>query len=1016
MIPENYRNFLAIAKQLPQFIRDEESYQTFIYFLQSYYEWLSQPLNIENRSKNILNYKDIDNTLDEFEQFFFNEFLQYFPEDTLVDKRKLVKFSKEIYRRKSTPASFKFLFRSIYGSDCETTETEQFVLKASDGKWATSRTVKIDTLDSRFLKIDNYLVFGETSNATAKIEKSQVASKKIELFLSDINRSFISGETIRIVDSKMNDVIVDGSNLVSKIVGLVKSIIPNSRFKGLNYNVGDPVILFDGLNETIEDPIGATAEVGAVNPGTVGNITLKYGSQGFRPYPESEIVFIGGGPDVTVEATAAVTGVDISHPREIDLIMQDVIYPFRSIFLNEASYEFPTLPTANANTKLIDALHETSFTVYPIANVALFTGGAGYTKVPQVNVLSKYNVISNSATIIGTSSLEKLNILGDIEIVSGGIGYIVNNTINFINGSGVGAYANVTQVAANGAIEKIEYVRAPISVGQYPLGGMGYSILPTLTVNSVSGNGAILRINSILGDGESIGASTDDIGKVERINVIEEGEDYVHTPTVSLRVVDIILTGVSRTDQPNKNEIIYQGSESSPNFKANTYSLEIIDDVNDYYLGRFFNYSGTLDSEMILKADKTNQGDEFYQYTIVTDYNVGDFEDGVIFYGNGRAKANAFLLTGTTAYDGKYLNADGHLSSYCRLQNEVYNNYTYFIDVEKSFSSYKELVENLLNPAGSQFLGKHIIKNKEELNLQFITDSGYKTANLTSYANSSVNAVIISTETNGGNIVKFNNITPYVGVSNLSSIISPNNKVSIKNNSYSVYEYEIIIRKQEFITGFPSFGAIVYQGNGTNPSFYGKFHSATIINEKEKLYSIRLYDCYGTIYSQTYSQIYSDVELLNDKFYYYDVQTNYNESPYTDGYYSYNNREIYYSMVSNVYNSNNTIILKDHYLLRYNNVAYGYTTSNAFIITELTGHFDRINNGDYSSTKKLNDIVFSTDDIYIQNNSGVVVKSIDYNDGIIYCNKVLNSVGNSTSPTLLSVKRNFNSNEIFIEY
>lgn len=1016
MIPENYRNFLAIAKQLPQFIRDEDSYETFIYFLQSYYEWLAQPLNIEDRSKNILNYKDIDNTLDEFEQFFFNEFLQYFPEETLIDKRKLVKFSKEIYRRKSTPASFKFLFRSIYGSDCETTETEQFVLKASDGKWASSRTVKLDTLDSRFLRIDNYLIFGETSHATGKIEKSQVSSKKIEIFLSDINRGFISGETVRIVDSKLNDVIIDGSNLVSKIVGLVKSIIPNSRFRGLNYDIGDPVILFDGLNEAVDNPIGATATVGAVNPGTVGNITLKYGSEGFRPYPESEIVFIGGGDAVTVQATAAVTGVDISRPRELDLIMQDVIYPFRSTFLNESTYGFPAMPTANANTKLIDALHETSFTTYPIANVALFTGGSGYTKVPLVNVLSKYNIISNNASIIGTSSIEKLNILGDVEIISGGTGYVVNNTINFINGSGVGAYANVSQVSANGAIEKITYVRAPSTVGQYPLGGMGYSILPTLTVNSVSGNGAILRINSVLGDGESIKASTDDIGKVERIDVIEEGEDYVTTPKVSLRIVDMILTGVSRSDRPEKNELIYQGSVSSPSFKANTYSFEVIDEENDYYLGRFYNYTGTLNHNMSIKADKISSGDAFYEYDILDTYNINDFENGIIFYGNGRARANAFLLDGTTAYDGKYLNSDGHLSSYCRLQNEVYNNYTYFIDVEKSFSSYKELVQNLLNPAGSQFLGKHIIKNKEDIDLELVTDSGYKTANLTSYANSSVNAVIVSTQTNGGNIIKFSNITPYVGVSNLSNIISPNNKVSIKNNSYSVYEYEIVVKRPEFILSFPSFGARVYQGNGTNPSFYGKFHSAKIINEKEKIYSVRLYDCYGRIYAQTASQIYSDIETTNDKFYYYDVQTNYSVSPYTDGYYTYNNREIYYSVVSDVYNSNSTIVLNDYYLLRYNNVAYGYATSNTFIVTELTGNFDRINNGNYSSSRKFNDVVFSTDKLYIQNNSGVVVNSIDYNDGIIYCNKVLTSVGNSTSPVLLSVERNFNSNEILIEY
>lgn len=1017
MIPENYKNYLALIKQIPQFIRDEETYQTFIYFIQAYYDWLAQPLNVEDRTKNLSNYKDVDNTLDEFEQFFFNEFLQYFPEETLVDKRELVKFSKEVYRRKSTPASFKFLFRAIYGSECETTETEQFVLKASDGKWAASRTVKIDTLDSRFLQIDNYILFGETSKAVAKIEKTQVVSKKIEVFLSDINRDFISGELVRVVDSKLNDVIIDGENLVSKIVGLVKAISPNPKFKGLNYNVGDPVILFDGLNENIDNPIGATAVVSEINPGTVGSITLKYGSQGFRAYPYSEIVFIGGGDDVTTPATAAITGVDVSNPFIVTNLIQDAIYPYRGIFLNNPSINFSGISNANVNTKIIDALTSTSFATYPIANVALFTGGSGYTKVPLVNALSNYSVVSNNATIIGTSSIEKIGILGEVEVVSGGQGYVVNDTIRFINGTGIGAYANVTQVDPDGKIEKIDYVQNSSDPNVYPIGGMGYfKPFPTLSVISATGNGAILRVTSVAGDGENIGAATDDIGRVEKIAVIEEGEDYVTKPTVSLRIVDAILSGVSRADQPEINQFIYQGTRENPSFRANTYSFEVIDEDNDYYLGRLFNYSGTIDPNSPLYSDKYDPEDKFYQYNIVTSYNEGDIEDGINFYGNGRAKANAFLLTGTTAYDGKYLNSDGHPSSYCKLQNEVYNNYTYIIDVEKSFSSYKELVRNLLNPAGSQFLGKHIIKNNEFINVKSQYESGSKKANLVSYANSSVNASIIFTETNGGNLVKFYNLTPLSSANNLSEIINQNTKITLKNSAKSVSEYTIIVTKDFFITRFPTYGSVVYQGNGNNPSFYGKFHSVNLLEEGSNFYEMHLYDCFGVLDYSLYSQLFSDAENINDKYYYYNIQGWFDSYPYVNGHTINSNKETYYSTVSSVYNSNNTIVLKDYKLLRYNNVAYGYTSSNTVIITNLTSSFDLINNGNYSSNRKLKDIIYSKDTIILTNNPNVRVEHIDYDDGILYCNTTLTSSGNITSPVLLTVKRNFNSDEIYIEY
>lgn len=1015
MIPENYKNYLAIIKQIPQFIRDEESYETFVYFIQAYYDWLSQPLNIEDRTKNLLNYKDIDNTLDEFEQFFFNEFLQYFPEETIVDKRKLVKFSKDIYRRKSTPASFKFLFRSIYGSDCETTETEQFVLKASDGKWASSRTVKLDTLDSRFLRIDNYILFGETSKAVAKIEKSQVISKKIEVFLSDINRSFISGETVRVLDYKLNDVIIDGSNLVSKIVGLVRSIVPNQRFKGLNYKVNDPVILFDGLNQEIDNPIGATAVVGEVNQGTLSNITLSYGSQGFRAYPDSEIEFIGGG-DKVIQATAAVTGIDITNPFEIKNLLQDAIYPYRSIFLNSPIINFSGEPNGNVNTSIINALTSTSFTTYPIANVALFTKGSGYTSVPKVNVLSNYSVVSNNATVIGKSSIDKIGILGSIEILSAGSNYSVNDAIQFIGGSGVGAFANVSQIGSSGEIKKIDYVENYINSSVYPLGGMGYSILPELKVISSTGNGAIVRVNSVAGDGELVNASTDNIGMVERIDIIEEGEDYVSTPTVSLRILDTVLSGVSRSDQPTKNSFIYQGNIETPNFKANTYSFEIIDEQNDYYLGRLFNYSGTLNVENPIYSDKYLEGDKFYEYNIITSYNSGDIENGINFYGNGRAKANAFLLTGTTAYGGKFLNSDGHLSSYCKLQNEIYNNYTYFIDVEKSFSAYKELVRNLLNPAGSQFVGKHIIKNNEFIEINCNYNNGYKLANLTSFANSSANAVILSTEKYGGNVVKFYNTQPLLGANNLSELLSPNTKITIKNNSITVSEYNIIISKQFFITEFPNFGATIYQGNGAYPSFYGKFSSAELLEDSTDLYVISLYDCFGVFDYSQYSQLFSDLSVTNDKYYYYDIHPEYDKSPYFNGHIYVNNKEIYSSFISEIYDANTSIVLNDYYQLKYSNVIYGYTSSNNFIITELTGNYDRINNGNYSSNRKLKDIIYKSDKISFANNLNVIVEFVDYEDGIIYCNSALTISGNVNNPVLLSVERNFNSNEIIIEY
>ena len=40
MILNNHNTSIQISKQLPEFIRDDVNYQTFVAFLEAYYEWL----------------------------------------------------------------------------------------------------------------------------------------------------------------------------------------------------------------------------------------------------------------------------------------------------------------------------------------------------------------------------------------------------------------------------------------------------------------------------------------------------------------------------------------------------------------------------------------------------------------------------------------------------------------------------------------------------------------------------------------------------------------------------------------------------------------------------------------------------------------------------------------------------------------------------------------------------------------------------------------------------------------
>ena len=132
MSTNTIKTSLLIPSQLPEYIRDDESYKNFVLFLQSYYEWLEENGNVLDRSKKILSYADIDNTTDEFLQYYANDFLQYIPESAFVDRREAVRFAKQLYQAKGVPSSFKFLFRMLYNSDFEYYMTKDSVLRASD--------------------------------------------------------------------------------------------------------------------------------------------------------------------------------------------------------------------------------------------------------------------------------------------------------------------------------------------------------------------------------------------------------------------------------------------------------------------------------------------------------------------------------------------------------------------------------------------------------------------------------------------------------------------------------------------------------------------------------------------------------------------------------------------------------------------------------------------------------------------------------------------------------------------
>lgn len=711
MITSGHKTSLLIPSQLPEFIRDDPSYANFVAFLQAYYEWMEQDGNVTDRSKNLLNYKDIDATTTEFLQYFTNEFLPYFPNDALISKEKAVKVARQLYRSKGTPASYQFLFRILYNSDFDVYYTKDSVFKASDGNWYIPKSLKLNTLDSRFLNINNYRLFGETTKSIATVENSVKAGNKTEVFISNIERLFQSGEYVRVVDNANQNILIGGKILRAKIVGQISSVKIDQYNRGLLYQPGDPVVIYGGLESA--NGHGAIATVGTTTAGSILTLDVVNQGYGYSDSPNTVINFTyaPGASAVVGSLNPAANGVANIAYVPLDSIALKQYYTlgngnWNSTFGSPSNYHFANVANANANTVLAEAFSFLNLTTYPLSSVLLVNGGGGITRTPLVMADSRYLDDNDEY-----GEIASLGILAPIQIITGGEGYEINDTIVFTGGSGYGAHAKVSNVATNGSITELTYT----SDGFYPLGGMGYNStsVPVITVDSANtlASNASLFIPGILGTGATFTLTTDQAGSISTINVLDPGEDYTSTPKVSLKVEDIVVANVTISNFPQLGDVVYQGTSVEVATYSATVNNAVLlqengDPTQSLYNLRVFEYKSTPDPTKPLKIDKG-----INMIMANTQYDANYNSTGVRIYGNGLAKANASFLNGLVIGQGQYLDKKGQPSSFSVLQSQIYNNYTYVITVEKEISKYRDILLNLLHPSGMQMLGRYSLKS-----------------------------------------------------------------------------------------------------------------------------------------------------------------------------------------------------------------------------------------------------------------------------------------------------------------
>ena len=164
----------------------------------------------------LLNFRDPDKAISNFLTKFRNEFLNTLPEtlDSNLDKRKLIKNIKSVYRAKGTARGHEVFFRFLFNLDSETFYPREQMLRVSDGQFDTKRVLRAIGTVGDTSKLIGRTITGQTSSATAIVEnvfKFQIGSDEVTEFILNnetITGTFVTTEEIRGTETDTSDTFI----------------------------------------------------------------------------------------------------------------------------------------------------------------------------------------------------------------------------------------------------------------------------------------------------------------------------------------------------------------------------------------------------------------------------------------------------------------------------------------------------------------------------------------------------------------------------------------------------------------------------------------------------------------------------------------------------------------------------------------------------------------------------------------------------------------------------------------
>ena len=364
----------------------------------------------------ILEYADVNDTLDDFFIQFRNSFLQTIPNDLTsgLNKRQLTKNILSLYKRKGTKKGHEIFFRALFNETPELYYPTVDLLRVSDGNFNTDKILKatlVSPSNGDMTKLEGQTITqanipGNTTVnlATAVVESVTVSSINLGGIQRDVARLILNKNSITgtfqnslghsIIDETDGDDIIDedGNKILQQTFATFTGIANDDSGTTLTCNIesiaDDVNFVNQGRYHTINENIPVSQQKG----GTALNALINQTTHGVI----DEIIIESGGSGYAVGDALSVT-----NPTDGSGLAGEVAVVNGGFQLEQDRIENGILILEQSSNDQLVMEDATNSSSGDITKIKITNKGGGYLSLPTVTVTS---TSGSSANVFPVSS------------------------------------------------------------------------------------------------------------------------------------------------------------------------------------------------------------------------------------------------------------------------------------------------------------------------------------------------------------------------------------------------------------------------------------------------------------------------------------------------------------------------------------------------------------------------------------------------------------------------------------